>query len=96
MGKIYASTGTIPEPKAGLEIGRGAATKDRAPGVLLRRFSCGTGGSGCGGCSRGYLGWSIRPPVDFRLLSLNELGCKGPVQSAEEEEARGPTDAGAR
>jgi hypothetical protein len=37
----------------------------------------------------GCLGWSIRPPVDFRLLSLNEPGCTGPVQSAEEEKQEG-------
>ena len=37
----------------------------------------------------GCLGWSIRPPVEFRLLSLNEPDCKGPVQSAEEEKQEG-------
>src|SRR3979490_2789773 len=52
MGKIYASTGTIPEPKAGLEIGRGAATRDpRSRCPFLGGCSFGTGGSGCGGCS---------------------------------------------
>src|SRR5207302_567931 len=80
MGKIYESTGTIPEPKAGLEIGRGAATRDpRSRCPFLGGCSCGTGGSGCGGCSPAVWDGVFGLPLNFVSSAL--MGLAASAQS---------------
>jgi hypothetical protein len=41
IGKMYPRTGTIPEPIAGLEIGRGATTKTPGPSFFFFFFASG-------------------------------------------------------
>src|SRR5207249_6995422 len=77
MGKIYASTGTIPEPKAGLEIGRGAATRDpRSRCPFLGGCSCRAGGSGCGGRSPAVWYGVFGVPLSFVSWALTSLAAK--------------------
>jgi len=55
-GKIYPSTGIIPEPIAGLEIGRGAATID--PRFSFSSFGFGSDFWGAVDCSDGSAGFA--------------------------------------